>query len=99
MDILSLFCCLIILIHFVALYLNLKYSANIRFFISQAILGYIVIILNIGYHTLPLYLIVAMVIGCLLLHFKHKHLFQERQSVLFIKRLYMIIFKVIILKP
>ncbi|PNZ23958.1 hypothetical protein CD109_00305 [Staphylococcus succinus subsp. succinus] len=37
-----------------------------------------------------------MVIGCLLLHFKHKHLFQERQSVLFIKRLYMIIFKVII---
>lgn len=96
MDILSLFCCLIILIHFIALYLNLKYSANIRFFISQAILGYIVIILNIGYHTLPLYLIVAMVIGCLLLHFKHKHLFQERQSVLFIKRLYMLIFKVII---
>ncbi|MEB7462501.1 YdcF family protein [Staphylococcus succinus] len=37
-----------------------------------------------------------MVIGCLLLHFKHKHLFQERQSVLFIKRLYMLIFKVII---
>ncbi|MEB8123352.1 YdcF family protein [Staphylococcus succinus] len=52
--------------------------------------------MNIGYHTLPLYLIVAMVIGCLLLHFKHKHLFQERQSVLFIKRLYMLIFKVII---
>ncbi|MGO2868569.1 MAG: YdcF family protein, partial [Staphylococcus equorum] len=87
MNILALLCSLLTVLIFVCMYLNLKYFANINIFISQVILGYIVIILRIASHHIPIDIIVVMIIGFLLVHIKHKHILQYRMSALFLKRL------------
>ncbi|HLR19250.1 MAG TPA: YdcF family protein [Staphylococcus sp.] len=96
MNILALFCSLLIILIFIGMYLNINFFANIDIFISQVIVGYIVIILRIGSHQLPIDLIIVMLIGCLLVHIKHQHLLQHRMSALFLKRLYHLSFQVFV---
>lgn len=96
MNILALLCSLLIVLIFLSMYFNFKYFANINIFISQVILGYIVIILRIGSHQIPIDIIVVMIIGFLLVHIKHKHILQYRMSALFLKRLYRLSFKIIV---
>lgn len=93
---LSLFLCTLILIIYLCMFFNFKYTAKLTIYISQVILGFISIILHIGNHTLPIDLIVVMCIGIILLHIKHKHLMQARSSALFLKRLYYIAFKLMV---
>ncbi|WP_180948478.1 YdcF family protein [Staphylococcus shinii] len=93
---LSLFLCILILITFISMFLNFNFSTHLASYISQVIVGYAVIILHIGHHTFPIDLIATMLIGVILLHVKHKHLFQHRNSVLFLKRLYLIGFRLIV---
>ncbi|WP_436963105.1 YdcF family protein [Staphylococcus xylosus] len=93
---LSLFLCILILITFISMYLNFNFSTNLISYISQVIVGYAVIILHIGQHTLPIDLIVTMLIGVILLHVKHKHLLQHQKSTLFLKRLYFVVFRIVV---
>jgi len=93
---LSLFLCTLILISYLCMFFNFKYTAQLVIYISQVILGFISIILHIGNHTFPIDLTFVMCIGVLLLHIKHKHLMQTRLSALFLKRLYYIAFKLMV---
>ncbi|WP_436862812.1 YdcF family protein [Staphylococcus caeli] len=93
---LSLFLCTLILVIYLCMFFNFKYTARLAVYISQVILGFISIILHIGNHTFPFDLIVVMCIGVILLHIKHKHLMQTRLSALFLKRLYYVAFKLMV---
>ena len=78
------------------MFLNFKFPTHLASFISQVIVGYAVIILHIGQHTLPIDLIATMLVGVVLLHVKHKHLLQHQKSALFLKRLYFIGFRIVV---
>lgn len=93
---LTLALCIVVLFTYLCMFFNFKYSAHLSIYISQVILGYIVIIIHIGEHALPIDILAVMTIGVILLHIKHKHLMQYRKSALFLKRLYYIVFKLIV---
>ncbi|MGO2788102.1 YdcF family protein [Staphylococcus saprophyticus] len=96
MGMLTLALCIMILFTYLCMFFNFKYSAHLSIYISQVILGYVVIIIHIGEHTLPIDILVVMSLGALLLHIKHKHLMQNRMSALFLKRLYYVAFKLVV---
>ncbi|MCG7338179.1 YdcF family protein [Staphylococcus sp. ACRSN] len=96
MNILPLTICLLISVIYIGMTFNIKFFVHINVFISQVILGYIVIIFYIGSHTYPVELIIAMCIGLSTLYVSHAHLLQNSNSKLFLKRLALIILKVVL---
>lgn len=88
MDLLSIILCLLIIIAYISLFFGQTILLSLNAFISIVILGFCVIIYHIGRHHIPVDLIIVLILGVLLLHMKHRHLFNDDISLRFMKRLY-----------
>ena len=51
---LTLALCIMILFTYLCMFFNFKYSAHLSIYISQVILGYVVIIIHVGEPKLPI---------------------------------------------
>lgn len=97
MNIFTLVCSLIIGIYLIGLFFNFKILTHINIYFSMISLGYIVILVHIINQTWPIDSIILIIIGCLLLLFKHRVFFRNKQSLQFLKRLFPIIYKIALL--
>ncbi|RIP37385.1 YdcF family protein [Staphylococcus gallinarum] len=94
MNILPILLCLIIILIFFGMTFNIRFFVRLNIFITQVILGFIVIIINIGTHTYPIVLLATMLVGIALLYYRHTTLLQTPTARLFLIRLFKIIYKV-----
>jgi uncharacterized SAM-binding protein YcdF (DUF218 family) len=85
-----------IVLIFISLTLGQQYFISLNAYITVVIIGFISIAYHIWKDTFPIDLIITIIIGGILLHIKHRHLFKSNNSKLFLRRLYMIVIKLCI---
>ena len=88
MDLLTIILCFFIFIAYISLFFNQTILLSLNAYISIVILGYCVIIYHIGRHHIPIDLIIVLILSVILIHLKHRHLFNNDISLRFMKRLY-----------
>lgn len=94
MNILPILLTFMIIVICIGMTFNINLFVRLNFFITQVILGFIVIIINIGAHTYPIALLIAMAIGIATLCYRHNNLRHIAAGRLFLQRLGKIIYKV-----
>ena len=85
--------CIAIVFIFIILTLSQQYFISLNAYITVVILGFIGIAYHVWKDTFPFDLIITILIGGILLHVKHRHLFKSDNSKLFLQRLYVIVIK------
>lgn len=85
--------CIAIVFIFISLTLSQQYFISLNAYITVVILGFIGIAYHVWKDTFPFDLIITILIGGILLHVKHQHLFKSDNSKLFLQRLYVIVIK------
>lgn len=80
-----------------SLYVNQPLTLNLRAYISTIIIGFIITIYHLIHLTIPYDLTSLMLIASLFILIKHRHLFNFKRGRLFLKHMFIYLYRIILL--